>query len=151
MCLVPDWVAVLAKKTLTLVRWANSLHGSIFPHLSVSEDSLLSDDLYKLLNKNLYLHFLVFKQLIHVEVKESKVRGQPIAVMFEVTCIYSTWEVFAHMETSPLPVKVFTILGHPVDVVLWVGVRRRTSSNVLWVQAPGSRKILALNLKFNYL
>ena len=54
LCLVPDWVAVLAKKTLTLVRWANSLHGSIFPHLSVSEDSLLSDDLYKILNKILY-------------------------------------------------------------------------------------------------
>ena len=33
---VPPWTAELAKKTLTLVRWTSSLHGSLFPHLSVS-------------------------------------------------------------------------------------------------------------------
>ncbi|XP_078321414.1 aladin-like [Crassostrea virginica] len=40
---VPDWVAVLAKKTLTLVRWANSLHGSIFPHLSMSNEEIITE------------------------------------------------------------------------------------------------------------
>ncbi|XP_078321065.1 aladin-like [Crassostrea virginica] len=40
---VPDWVAVLAKKTLTLVRWATSLHGSIFPHLSMSNEEIITE------------------------------------------------------------------------------------------------------------
>lgn len=39
---VPDWVGVVAKKTLTFVRWANSLHGSIFPHLSMSNEEIIT-------------------------------------------------------------------------------------------------------------
>ncbi|KAK3108185.1 hypothetical protein FSP39_002817 [Pinctada imbricata] len=33
---VPDWAGSLAKKTLTVLRLGNSLHGTLFPHLSVS-------------------------------------------------------------------------------------------------------------------
>ncbi|XP_062622112.1 aladin-like, partial [Saccostrea cucullata] len=39
---VPECVGVLAKKTLTFVRWANSLHGSVFPHLSMSNEEIIT-------------------------------------------------------------------------------------------------------------
>lgn len=38
---VPPWTAEMAKKTLTLVRWTSSLHGSLFPHLSMSNEDMI--------------------------------------------------------------------------------------------------------------
>lgn len=38
---VPPWTSEIAKKTLTLVRWTSSLHGSLFPHLSMSNDDMI--------------------------------------------------------------------------------------------------------------
>ncbi|XP_071158564.1 aladin-like [Mytilus edulis] len=38
---VPPWTSDLAKKTLTLVRWTSSLHGSLFPHLSMSNEDMI--------------------------------------------------------------------------------------------------------------
>lgn len=39
---VPPWTSEMAKRTLTFVRWTSSLHGSLFPHLSMSNEDMIS-------------------------------------------------------------------------------------------------------------
>ncbi|XP_071102103.1 aladin-like [Haliotis cracherodii] len=39
---VPPWIASVAMTTLAFLRWANSLNGSLFPHLSLSNEDLIS-------------------------------------------------------------------------------------------------------------
>lgn len=39
---VPDWASKCAQKTLGFVRFGNSLHGSLFPHLSMSNEDIIS-------------------------------------------------------------------------------------------------------------
>ncbi|XP_033762982.1 LOW QUALITY PROTEIN: aladin-like [Pecten maximus] len=38
---VPKWAAAMARSTLTFVRGTNSLHGSLFPHLSMSNEDII--------------------------------------------------------------------------------------------------------------
>ncbi|XP_064613743.1 aladin-like [Liolophura sinensis] len=37
----PQWTVTVAGKALACVRWANSLHGSLFPHLSLSNEDMI--------------------------------------------------------------------------------------------------------------
>ncbi|KAL3831795.1 hypothetical protein ACJMK2_023499 [Sinanodonta woodiana] len=39
---VPPWTCQTAKRLLTFVRFANSLHGSLFPHLSLSNEDMIT-------------------------------------------------------------------------------------------------------------
>lgn len=38
---VPTWTSAVARSTLTFIRWSNSLHGSLFPHLSMSNEDII--------------------------------------------------------------------------------------------------------------
>ncbi|KAL4221973.1 hypothetical protein ACF0H5_018021 [Mactra antiquata] len=39
---VPNWMSFMSQKLLILTRWTNSLHGSFFPHLAMSNEEIVA-------------------------------------------------------------------------------------------------------------